>query len=198
MENMSHYSADMEDARELVDTAENSVVGGIIPGNMVIRLYPKWRYSRMQLVSFIKSCKYALLKNGRTCKKVYWLGPQISQFSRMLTATEYSIERTEETQEIECEIMQVRRTAFTNCAFFSPNDLLLFQLRTDAERRIEEGIIIDMPYFNWWSSIHRDFSEINRDCLEKSLGECPPGAAYTIRELLFAFLMRRTDNLINA
>lgn len=198
METQSHYSADVEEAKELVGTAENSVIGGFNPGVTFIRIYPKWKYSREQLVEFIKKCRFAIMKWNNQCKKVYWLGASRLQFQQMLQAQEYSTERTTETLDIEQEVFQVRRTAFIDCAFFTPNDLMLFQVRDDVERRIEGGFIMNWTYFNWWSAIHRDFINNNADCLGLALTQNPEGVNFTVRELLFNFLLLRTDDLVNA
>ena len=198
METGSHYEADYETAAELVHTAENSVVAGLGEVNGLVRLYPKWKFSREQIVKFVKSCRYCLLRWNNESKQVFWIGGKRNVFMRMLTDQDWSTERSEETLDIEEEVFQMRRTAFLECAFFSPNDLMLFQLREDAERRVEGGFIVNWNYFTWWSAIHRDFISINSDLLKLNLNQKCPTANFTVRELLFNFLMIRTDNLVNA
>ena len=190
---MSSFPFEVEEAKEVLPTAENSVIGGIEPGNNVVVLYPKWRYSREQLSEFVKKCKSTVLKWGNTQKKVYWLGKFIHQFRKMLEAVEYSFDCTEESPEIEQEVFQVRRTAFIDCVFFSPNDLKMLNLRSD-----DQDFTMDWSYFTWWNSIHHDFVSKNEDCIELALNQSPEGVEFTVKELLHNFLLMKTDYLENA
>lgn len=197
MDTQSHYTVTNEDAFDCIATAENSVIGGINQSS-TIRLFPSWRYSRQQLVDFIKKSKFALFKYGDLNKKVFWLGPLRTEFQRMLSATVYTTSELEQTISIEQEIYQIRRTSFIDCAYFSPNDLMLFQLREDVERRIEGGFVLNHQYYNWWSTMHLNFVNGNQDCLDLVLSDRPIGLAFTIRELLYHYLLLNTDYLVNA
>ncbi len=172
-----------------ITTAEETESG---ENNSVIRMIPKWKYSRDYIIKFIKKCNRTTYKWEGKEIRVFWIANKQMEFKNILSDTELAIGLTEQTQTIESSIYQMNRLAFSECYFFTPNDIKLFCARMD-EIHSPNGLLIDWHMYNWWNTIHTGFVRNNNDCAQLKLTDKIPGEQFTLKELLFNYLIIKTD-----
>lgn len=158
-------------------------------------LYPRYKYTRDELLTFIRKQEYCHLNYDRTSMRVYWLGKATQEWRKMITEIEYSLERSSNSPEFEESVYQINRREFVTLLYFTPMCVKLLQLRLDVEQRADDGIIIDWFFFRSWQNARNFFNYINGDCIGLGVKDKPTEGDVTIRTILYHFLMIRNDGL---
>jgi|GEM_PF-4949174 len=181
-------------AYEMVATEQCTSVAGVSTSQNLIQLFPRWKYTREQLVDFIRKQKYSNYSCESyvpTCR-VYWLGLNHAKFLSMLTEVEYVTYMDKNLVSIEAESHLFPRTNFINCSFFTPRCLSFFR-RTMLSL---PTIFVAMNAFTRWTRLHDNFNQHFADCLGVSMDQKPVNCDDTVRKLLFSYLVFEADNLL--
>ena len=160
-------------------------------------LYPKYKYSREELLTFIRKQDYCHLNYDRTSMRVYWLGKVTSEWRKMITEIEYSLNRAVVSPEYEDSVYQINRREFVNVLYFTPLCVKLFLLRLDVELRADDGVVLDWFFLRSWQNARNFFNHVNGDCIGLGVKDKPTEGGVTIRNILYGFLLIRSDGLFN-
>lgn len=144
-----------------------------------IRIYVSYRYSRKQVVDWIKkNTKRTKIPSEKKAKYAWWLGVKIEQYMHMLYDTTYS---TEEINTDEADFF-IKRTEFSRMLFYTIRDFNMF-LWTSEDGNLPFAFVSN------WMRLHISFFRFNSDCKGKGLDEQPDGFLFSVRELLVSYLI---------
>lgn len=144
-----------------------------------IRIYVNYRYSRKQVVDWIKkNTRRTKIPSEKKAKYVWWLGAKIEQYMQILYETTYSTEEivTDE------DNFYIKRTEFSRLLFYTIRDFNML-LWTSEDGNLPFSFVAN------WMRLHISFVRFNSDCKGKSLDEKPDGFLFSVRELLGNYLI---------
>ena len=188
----SHVTVSVAEAIEMADTEMNSVEAFIDTRNTLVRLYPKFTYTRREIVKEIKKLQKTIVTwSPRRCV-VYWTGRHAQRIHDMLSEVSYSAYHAAESFDIEDQVYAFSRSSFERCHFFTKRELAMLVERNDSPI---PQVIRTPDAFNSWVRIHENFLRVNGDALNLNLGQKLPGFGFTVKILLNHYILLETNRL---
>ena len=185
MENhLAQYYTYVEDDRvSLIATSCRSFT----PVGSIVRLHLCYRYTREQLVSYIRRQERMRLRWNNSNVSMYWLGKNLLTFRRMLHERVWKLEEDETSAEYDDYVHDLSRERFTNAMLFSMRDIEMF-----LHRVTNSGLNLNWDDVNSWAYWRYDFYTRNRDLIGKRLVDHVGGRrGNLVKRVIKTFLLMR-------